>query len=174
MHPQLKEFVESLHQQACDKREPTQSDLIEIANEIRRICEAYPIDESKYPRAGATQELMYPIAVSESGGPSLYLVSEAAGVTSAPHEHQTWAVIVGLGGSETNTVYRRAPGEGRSVHKVAEVVVRAGEVFCLLASDVHSTLVGTLQSSYHLHLYGRPLLLLPSFASRCYAFNAVA
>lgn len=125
------------------------------------------------PPARGTQELVYPMAVSESGGPSLYLVSDAAGVTSAPHAHPTWAVIVGLSGSETNTLYKRALRQGRDVHKVAEVVVRAGEVFCMHASDIHSTRVDTLQSSYHLHLYGRPLSLFPSFASRSYAFNAV-
>ena len=105
MPTQLREFVEILHQQVSDKREQTQSDLMEIANEIRRICDAYPIDESIYPPARGTQELVYPIAVSESGGPSLYLVSDAAGVSSAPHEHPTWAVIVGLSGSETNTLF---------------------------------------------------------------------
>lgn len=173
MHPQLREFVEILHQQASDTREKTQSDLMEIANSIRRICEVYPIDASMYPPASGAQELVYPIAVSESGGPSLYLVSDAAGVSSAPHEHLTWAVIVGLSGSETNTLYKRAQGDDRSVHTAGEVVVRAGEVFCMQASDIHATQVDTLQSSYHLHLYGKPLTFFPSFASRSYVFNAV-
>ena len=104
MNPRFKEFLERLHLQVCEGRWPTQSDLTEIANEIRRICVANPMDESKYPRAGVAQERMYPIAASETGGPSLYLVSEAAGATSAPHEHQTWAIIVGIVGSETHTL----------------------------------------------------------------------
>ena len=168
MHQQLKEFVKRVCKQTADWPEPTQTQLLEIANEIRRIYEMYPFDESKYPKAGATQQFMYPIAVCEPSGPSLYLVSEAPGTTSPPHEHQTWAIIVGLFGSEINTLYQRTLGDNRMVNKAEEVVVGAGAFFCMQASDVHSTRVGLFQPTYHLHLYGRPLFHLPNFESRCF------
>lgn len=118
--------------------------------------------------AGLGQELLYPLAVDGAGGPSLYLVSDAPGVMSPPHEHQTWAVIVGLSGVETNTLFAHSAHVHRGLAKVSDVVVGTGDIFCMRASDVHATCVEGAQSSYHLHVYGRPLSRLASFASRCY------
>ena len=168
MHSHFKEFVNGLSPRAEAPREPTSAELMTIADALRELSARCPADESSCPEACASQEVLYPIAVSESGGPSLYLVSDGAGVTSLPHEHHTWAVIVGVRGSEVHTLYERVPGKSSCIRKPSEVTVGAGEVLCMHASELHSTRVGGCHSTYHLHLYGKPLSALPSFESRCH------
>ena len=168
MHPHLKDFVNRLSLQAGTPHEPTSTELMAVAHTLRELWAVCRADESSCPEACAGQDVLYPVAVSESGGPSLYLVSDGAGVTSMPHEHQTWAVIVGIRGSEVHTLYERVPGKSTCIRKTSEVSVGAGEVFCMHASELHSTRVGGCQSTYHLHLYGKPLSALPSFESRCH------
>lgn len=87
-------------------------------------------------------------------GPALYLTVLNPGTETPPHDHGTWAVIAGIAGCESHTLYEWA-AEGlrpRGARRVA-----AGEGMVLLPEDVHALRVEGVAQARHLHLYGRPL-----------------
>lgn len=79
----------------------------------------------------------------------------------APHDHQTWGVVVGLDGPETNLNWRRqddgsTPGRADVVLQ-NEVVVGAGDVIGFLPYDIHSVKNDSDQTTLSLHIYGKSL-----------------
>jgi len=83
------------------------------------------------------------------------------GKETPPHNHATWAVIVGIEGEELNKLYRRAD-DGRSndsahLEVVGTHVVKEGQPISLMPDDIHSIHVQSVEPTLHLHLYGRRL-----------------
>ena len=148
--------------------EPSARELQAIGEELRRLGAEVDAAAIADLIAAPGQERLHPIAVSASGGPSLYLVSDGAGTASAPHEHQTWVAIVGLRGLELNTLFRRADAATRAIVREREVAVGPGDLLVLDAAQIHSTRVDGEASTVHLHLYGRALSALPPFLERCF------
>ena len=148
--------------------EPSARELQAIGEELRRLGAEVDAAAIADLIAAPGQERLHSIAVSASGGPSLYLVSDGAGTASAPHEHQTWVAIVGLRGLELNTLFRRADAATRAIVREREVAVRPGDLLVLDAAQIHSTRVDGEASTVHLHLYGRALSALPPFLERCF------
>lgn len=76
-----------------------------------------------------------------------------------PHDHGTWAVIAGVEGEETNTLWTRLD-EGRQpghavLRRASERIVRAGDVLVLPPGAIHSVVNHTSQVTLSLHVYGR-------------------
>ena len=118
------------------------------------------------PRACGKQELLYLLHVV-AAQPALYLVSDGPGVASPPHEHSTWAVIVGLSGNERNLLYGRDTSAG-SLRLLRTVDIGANDVVHLRSDAIHATVAADELATFHLHLYGKPLDELAPYASRCY------
>lgn len=151
--------------------EPTAPQLEQLGQAMAALARTLQLDPRKYRTATGNEELVYVLHEADHA-PSLYLVSDAAGVSSAPHEHQTWAIIAGISGNEHNILYQLADAASRSVRPVTQAAVKAGDYICLPADTIHATLAADGQPSCHLHLYGRPLRELPPYASRCYSTSA--
>jgi predicted metal-dependent enzyme (double-stranded beta helix superfamily) len=96
-----------------------------------------------------------------SNGIALYLNSLLPGKTTIPHNHDTWAVIAAVDGSELNRVYRRtddgSDAERATLALEREVVVQPGTPIEFLPDDIHSIHVTGDAPTLHFHLYGRPL-----------------
>lgn len=96
-----------------------------------------------------------------SDGIALYLNSLLPGKTTIPHNHDTWAVIAAIEGSELNRVYRRTDDRSDSERATLvldrEVVVQPGTSIEFLSDDIHSIHVTGGTPTLHFHLYGRPL-----------------
>lgn len=96
-----------------------------------------------------------------SDGIALYLNSLLPGKTTIPHNHDTWAVIAAVEGSELNRVYRRTDDrrddERATLALDREVVVQPGTPIEFLPDDIHSIHVTGDTPTLHFHLYGRPL-----------------
>lgn len=79
----------------------------------------------------------------------------------APHDHQTWGVVMGLDGEEINVDWRRTDDGGEagraSLDQAAETVVTAGVVKTFSPNDIHSIRNDSDRPSLSLHLYGRSL-----------------
>lgn len=131
------------------------------------LAKSLHLDRIKFPEATHWQELVYPLHIADTG-PSLYLVSDAPGIQSAPHEHNTWAVIVGISGNEMNTVFEVCDELKRTVKPVSSAAVKELDVLCLRSNAIHSTFAAGSDATYHLHLYGKSLTELPPYASRCF------
>ncbi|MGH7186478.1 MAG: cysteine dioxygenase, partial [Pseudomonadota bacterium] len=73
---------------------------------------------------------------------ALYMSVGRTGKQQPPHNHTTWAVIVGLKGKEHNQLYDRLDdGRTPGVGKIAlreTVVVEHGTGVCLMPEDVHA------------------------------------
>jgi predicted metal-dependent enzyme (double-stranded beta helix superfamily) len=100
---------------------------------------------------------------------ALYLNASLPGRESPPHDHTTWAVIVGIDGEEANKVYQRAddrstPGRG-TVRVVHEEVIRAGTGMAYMPEDIHSIHVVGAKPIMHLHMYGTSIEHLPNRVS---------
>ena len=76
-----------------------------------------------------------------------------------PHNHKTWAVVVGLHGQERESFWRRLDNGTRPGHaeieRTAERLMGAGDVSALLSDDIHSVWNCGGATSMSLHTYGR-------------------
>ena len=112
--------------------------------------------------------------VTEDGGSAVYRISEdsdhryalyasvgAAGKSVPPHNHTTWAVIVGVYGDELNRFYQRT--DDASAESYAELeetgsfVVRHGKGVVFLPDDIHAISTDDSEPTVHLHMYGLAL-----------------
>lgn len=75
-----------------------------------------------------------------------------------PHDHGSWAVIVGLRGRELNRMWRRLDDGRRPGHAVlspaAEREIAAGAVVAMPAGAIHSVRNESDEVSVSLHVYG--------------------
>lgn len=137
-----------------------------IVDRVAPLARAMAADvdwiEPAFYEAGEDQGFGITILHAEPGG-GLFVetVSWLSGRGVAPHDHQTWGVVVGLDGSEANVTWRRLddgtkPGYA-DVEKDAEVVIERGDVVALLPDDIHSVHNGGDRTSLSLHIYGRNL-----------------
>lgn len=144
--------------------------LATIARELVAFTRAADWTAAAYRPASAGEELLYPLFEAVDGA-SVYLVSDGEGTASPPHEHRTWAVVVGISGQECNRHYDVLSVDARTVRATGETLVGAGESCVLGEHAVHSTHVVGDRPTFHVHVYGRALRALPPFASRCYAIE---
>ncbi len=79
---------------------------------------------------------------------ALYVQCVADGTSAPPHEHTTWAVIVGLRGQELNRLYGPCAGGGEPQVQ-HEVVVERGSGVAMLGDDVHSIHIEGAATNFH-------------------------
>ncbi|MCY3850132.1 MAG: hypothetical protein OXF75_04930 [Acidimicrobiaceae bacterium] len=99
------------------------------------------------PPSTETSSLMYRIAQHDDRL-ALYIQTVGNGVWAPPHEHTTWAVIVGMRGQELNRLYGPCAGQGEP-HVQQEVVVERGTGVAMLGDDVHSIHVEGASANFH-------------------------
>jgi predicted metal-dependent enzyme (double-stranded beta helix superfamily) len=90
---------------------------------------------------------------------ALYMSTSVSDQKPPPHNHATWAIIVGIQGEERNWIFERTddgsvPGKG-TVRIVDERVASPGTGVALMPEDIH-TIQGTPDAGGRLtfHLYG--------------------
>jgi predicted metal-dependent enzyme (double-stranded beta helix superfamily) len=142
--------------------------LAEVAENLKQLAAEPGFPYTDFPVAKPGKEVVYELGRDSCSGIALYLVSDSPGTKSPPHEHQTWAVIVGIDGIELNKLYNVIDPQRRQVKEVNEVAVAKKEAILLLEDEIHSTeAVGPI-ATYHLHLYGQSLNALPKLDERTY------
>jgi predicted metal-dependent enzyme (double-stranded beta helix superfamily) len=108
---------------------------------------------------------MHLLSEDDDHGFALYAVSAQSPSETPPHDHTTWAVVVGVEGEERNRLYERigdadAPGEAR-LEPAGETLVRPGAGVALMPEDIHSIHRESSAPMLHFHLYGRSIEHLP-------------
>ena len=133
-----------------------------IRNELIELTQ----DKELFPRSS------FPI--TDDGGSAVYRISEdsdhryalyasvgPAGKSVPPHNHTTWAVIVGVYGDELNRFYERtddASKEGYAeLEETGSFVVRHGNGVVFLPDDIHAISTDDSEPTVHLHMYGLAL-----------------
>ncbi len=125
--------------------------LIELAAE----SELFPIEEFAPPGEGGC---LYRLSEDPDHRFALYAVSARQRKSTPPHNHTTWAVVVGIRGEEENRFYRRlddgaTPGKGE-VDQIGRAVVAPGTGVTLLPGDIHSIHIDGEEPALFLHMYG--------------------
>lgn len=83
-----------------------------------------------------------------------------------PHDHGTWAIVVGVEGAETNVFWARADDGAQpsyaELQQVGQKVFQPGEVLAMPAGTIHSVRNESEQITLSLHVYGKH----PNFTQR--------
>lgn len=78
-----------------------------------------------------------------------------------PHDHDTWAVVVGVDGIERNLFWQRLDDAQRpgyaELQLTGEHCISAGEALLLPSGSIHSVINETEHTSLSFHVYGRHL-----------------
>jgi predicted metal-dependent enzyme (double-stranded beta helix superfamily) len=108
---------------------------------------------------------MHVLAEDETDGLTLYAVAARGASATPPHDHTTWAVVVGVEGEEVNRLWRRLddgarPGKAE-LEQAEETLVAPGTGVALMPDDIHSIHRASDAPLLHFHLYGRNIERLP-------------
>jgi len=133
---------------------------------IRAELIALADDKSLFPRdhfplSGTGESAIYRLSEDADHRFALYGSTGAAGKSVPPHNHTTWAVIVGVHGDELNRFYERlddgsVEGQGR-VEQTGKFTVGHGNGVVFLPEDIHAISTDDAESTLHLHMYGLAL-----------------
>ena len=132
---------------------------------LAKCRDLFPRDEF-VPPGEPPRDRFYRLSEDPDHRFALYLNACLPGRSSPPHDHTTWAVIVGIDGEEANKVYdriddRAMPGHG-TVRVAHEEVIRAGTGMAYMPDDIHSIHVMGNRPILHLHMYGTSIEHLPN------------
>ena len=90
---------------------------------------------------------------------AVFLFSWLPNRGTLPHNHKTWAVVVGLEGEEKEVHFRRMDNGSKPGHAVLEktgdLALGSGDVTTCLPEDIHSVWNYGETPSLSLHTYGR-------------------
>jgi predicted metal-dependent enzyme (double-stranded beta helix superfamily) len=88
-------------------------------------------------------------------------LSWLAGRGASPHDHGTWAIIVGVDGPERNIFWEREDDRTRpgyaELKKIGEKICDEGDVVALPAGAIHEVQNETSRTTLSFHVYGRHL-----------------
>ncbi len=138
-----------------DTLEDIKAEMIKVAKckELFPLADFQGEDEEPGPRP------MQLLHKDDDGQFALYMSSSVSEHKPPPHNHATWAVIVGIQGEERNWLFERTddgtvPGKG-TVRVVDEQVAAPGIGVALMPEDIHS-IQGKAENGGRLtfHLYG--------------------
>jgi len=89
------------------------------------------------------------------------VISWLPGRGVAPHDHQTWGVVVGIDGAEVNVDWRRLDDGSKpdfaELERARETSITRGVVCSLMPDDIHGVRNDGDVTSMSLHVYGKSL-----------------
>jgi len=116
----------------------------------------FPLEDFPPPAPGGPRaSCLYRLSEDEDHRFALYANCALGRYANAPHNHTTWAVIVGVHGKEPNRLYRRTPDGG--VEQIGEEIVEAGSGVTFMPDDLHSLDIDTDVPMLNFHMYGLAL-----------------
>lgn len=118
---------------------------------IRLAARTDLFDPKDYPPPQAGLKLrscLYRLSEDADHRFALYANASLGGYGTPPHNHTTWAVIVGVTGEELNRFYDRAE-EG--VREKGRFVVKQGTGVAFLPEDLHSIHIDAPLVNFHMY-----------------------
>ncbi|WP_415234805.1 cysteine dioxygenase [Sneathiella sp.] len=132
------------------------NELIELAAETDLFnLNAFPPPEPDSKR----RNCLYRLSEDPDHRFALYANVAKGDVNAPPHDHTTWAVIVGITGQEENRFYHKRQD---GVDLKGREIVEAGTGVTLHAEDVHSIHIADGDPVLNFHMYGLALEQLPN------------
>ncbi len=138
-----------------DALERIKQELIELS----RHTELFPAQD--FPLGPDDSNMIYRLSEDPDHRFALYMSTGKTGKETPPHDHTTWAVIVGLKGKEHNRFYERVddrsvPGRGE-VRVKDQFTVELGTGVTLMPEDIHSIHLEGAPPTLMFHMYGLAL-----------------
>ncbi len=141
----------------------------------------FPLSDFPVTEADGTG-VIYRLSEDADHRYALYASVGTPGKNVPPHDHTTWAVIVGVHGDELNRFYERTddgpvPGEAR-LEETGTFTVTPGTGVTLMPDHIHSIHVAGDGNTVHLHMYGLALeqlsgrVVFDTAAGTCKYFTA--
>ena len=138
-----------------DSLKKIRSELIELASDKSLFPRAH------FPVSDSGESFVYRLSEDDDHRFALYGSVGTSGKEVFPHNHTTWAVIVGVHGQEFNLFYERTDDRsvpGKAVLKeTGDFVVTHGNGVVFMPDDIHSISTEDAESTLHLHMYGMAL-----------------
>jgi len=137
----------------------TRAALQDIKKELMALAaqvELFPLMDFPSPEKGSGRpSCLYRLSEDDDHRFALYANSTHQSYVNAPHNHTTWAVIVGVHGEEPNKFYRRTADGG--VEETGGEVVRPGTGVTFMPDDLHSLDIKGGAPMLNFHMYGLAL-----------------
>lgn len=144
--------------------------LRSIKSELMKLAartDLFPIEDFPPPEeAAGNPSCLYLLSEDDDHRFALYANSTNRRYVNAPHNHTTWAVIVGVRGEEPNRLYKRTDDGG--VEETGMTVVKQGTGVAFMPDDLHSLDIPGGAPMLNFHMYG---LAIPQLFKREY-YNA--
>ena len=126
--------------------------------------ELFPVADFPPPSDGSgNPSCLYLLSEDDDHRFALYANSTNRRYVNAPHNHTTWAVIVGVHGEEPNRFYRRTEDGG--VEQTGGAIVCQGTGVEFMPEDLHSLDIPGGAPMLNFHMYG---LAIPQLFKRQY------
>ena len=143
-----------------DALEAIRSELLKLAAKT----ELFSLEDFPPPaKAAGNPSCLYLLSEDDDHRFALYANSNNRRYVNAPHNHTTWAVIVGVHGEEPNLLYKRTEDGG--VEQTGTAVVRQGTGVTFMPDDLHSLDIAGRAPMLNFHMYG---LAIPQLFKRQY------
>lgn len=151
--------LESEHGVSRDMLEKVCDRLIEL------VGDGSLWDPADFPLGPGEANQVYRMSEDPDHRFALYMSVGKTGKETPPHDHTTWAVIVGIKGKEHNRFYQRTddgqtPGNG-TVEVTRQHTVERGTGVCLMPDDIHSIHLEGEPPTLMFHMYGTAIDHLP-------------
>jgi len=115
--------------------------------------ELFPVADFPLPAADdPASSCLYRLHEDSDHRNALYLNAGMTGIDTPPHNHTTWAVIVGIRGQEHNRLYHRARAGG--VEQTGDFMVEATTGIAFMPDDLHSIHIHGREPVLNFHMYG--------------------
>ncbi len=135
-------------------------ELIKLAHK----GDLFPIEDFPPPnRTDLRPNVLYLISEDPDKRFALYVTASQRRYLTAPHNHQTWAVIVGIQGGEPNIFYKKTEDGG--VEITGRDTVSLGKGVAFMPEDIHALDIPGVEPVINFHMYG---LGLPYLDKRQY------
>ena len=161
MHPAVADLVDHMKRAVAEFDDPTM-----IVTSVAPVAKRLATDQSwlkpEYFECDEGQGMGITILNEEDDKTILVeTVAWLPGRGVAPHDHQTWGVVVGIEGTEVNVNWRRLDDQSKAdfadLEVAEEMEVGNGDVVPLLPDDIHSVRNEGETTSLSLHVYGKAL-----------------
>ena len=132
-----------------------------VLKELAARSELFPAGDYPIVLDDRGQNPIYRLSEDEDHGFALYMTTSRGSKKVPPHNHTTWAVIVGLQGDEENYFYERTDDGSRegqgALRQVGHQTVRTGEGVAMMPDDIHHIETHGDVQTLHFHMYGLAL-----------------
>ena len=148
--------------EATEKRDVSLQTLVAVQRLLLDLAEPRLFPLADFPVTEADGSgVIYRLSEDADHRYALYASVSTPGKNVAPHDHTTWAVIVGVHGEELNRFYKRTddgpvPGDAH-LEQTGTFSVTPGTGVILMPDHIHSIHVAGDGNTVHLHMYGLAL-----------------